>query len=109
MQSSNRVREKKSPTPERKGWSMLMRDSSEFNGLDENSTNVFFFEMDWPEFVKEIRDDVNSFFGYPDGCPDESEEAMKHYESMWQKLSQEKEYEENGRRIEFVRSRAIVK
>ena len=109
MQSAGRVREKKSPTPERLGWTMLMHDSSEFNEMDGKSTDAFFFEMTFKEFLREIREGVDSFFGFPDGCPKESALYTANYRSMWQKLKKEKEYEENDRRIEFVRSTAIVK
>ena len=86
---------------------MLMYDP-EFKGMGGESKVAYFFELDWLGFIKKIRDDVNSFFGFPDGCPEDKENAII-FRSMWRQLRKNKEYAEHGRRVAFVRGSAIVK
>ncbi len=109
MRSSNRKREKDNPEPARKGWTMLMFDTPDNNGLASNSIAPFFFEKTFKKFICEIRQDVNSFFGYLDGCPTWSALEAANYRRMWERLEKDKEYEENGRRVVFVRGTAVVK
>ena len=94
---------------ERLGHAMLMFDSAEFCGPDEASTGAYFFERTRDQFLREIRDDIDSFFGYPDGCPTDDAENAEHYRAMWEKLLAENEFEENGRRVVLTTGTAIVK
>lgn len=109
MKSCGRVRESESKTPERKGWVLLMHDSPPYNGLGECSIDSFFFEMPYKQFLDEIKDDVDSFFGYPDGCPDGHADAIDAYDSMWKQLATKREFGEHGRRVELVRGTAIMR
>lgn len=109
MKSCGRVREANSKTRERKGWTLLMRDTPDYNGIDEPSTDAFFFELEWKEFLREIREDVDSFFGYPSGCPEDSRQAVREYKAMWKQLSKEREFVAGDRRVELVFGTAVVR
>jgi tetrahydromethanopterin S-methyltransferase subunit H len=108
IKSSGRVREKDNSEPVRKGWTMLMFDTPGYNGQDADTIDSFFFELSFQEFLREIRKDVNSFFGFPNGSPKHNAPDLAKYRQMWEQLKKEKEYEEHGRRIVFVRSTAFV-
>lgn len=105
MLSVGRTVKKPHDCREKAGWVLLMYDSPLFSGLDECSLNAFFFEMTWDEFIREIREDVDSFFGYLD----ESTDYIDAKKSMWEKLHNEKEYSEGERRVVLVQGTARVK
>jgi hypothetical protein len=109
MNTTKSKREKRPSEHPRKGYVMLMHDSSECKGSDMPSTEAHFFEMTWEQFLDEIREDIDSFFGYPDGRPDDSDANALHYHVMWQTLKHEKEFEENGRRVLLACGTAVVK
>ncbi len=110
MRSSGRVRVKDNPDPARKGWTMLMFDSPAFNGKDSDTIDSFFFEKTFKEFLREIRGDVDSFFGFLDGLSQDSVENAEAYRRMWARLKKDREYDEKrGRRVVFVRGAAVIK
>ncbi len=109
MKSSNRKREKDHPEAVRKGWTMLLFDTPDNSGKDSDTINSFFFELTFTQFLREIRADVNSFFGFLDGFPRDSVENAETYRRMWECLKKDKEYREHGRRVVFVRGTAVVK
>ena len=59
--------------------------------------------------MREIREDVDSFFGYPDGCPADSRQVIREYKAMWKKLSEEREFGAGERRVELVLGTAVVR
>jgi hypothetical protein len=109
MCSTTKKREKPHWSRPREGYVMVMFDSAEYNGLGKASAEARFFEMTRKRFTREIRHNIDSFFGYPDGCPKNDAENAKSYRAMWQKLLAENEFGENGRRVVLIRGTAEIK
>ncbi len=85
--------------------------ATDFQGGKQERVTIdsFFFEKTFAGFLREIRGDVDSFFGFPDGLPQDSVENAEAYRRMWECLKKDKKYAERGRRVVFVPGTAVVK